>query len=143
MSERVSLPQAAQEIGCNVEFLRRQMRRKDKGRWDLGEVVPPDVPGGNYQYLIFRAKLDALLGKKENHMEYETYSIVRCRNTGFVFREGDTVTVVLKNGGEINDCMIIDIIEDGFLYRQGKKNEKIKYEDIAEVKHYLKGKETS
>ena len=55
MSQRLTVKEAATEIGCNVEYLRRQMKA---GRWDLGSVIKVK----NYQYFIFRAKLDKFLG---------------------------------------------------------------------------------
>ena len=55
MSQRLTVKEAAAEIGCNVEYLRRQMKA---GRWDLGSVIKPNAKVKNYQYFIFRAKLD-------------------------------------------------------------------------------------
>ncbi|MBO5068774.1 MAG: hypothetical protein J6C37_00185 [Roseburia sp.] len=55
------MAEAAAEIGCHPEYLRRQMARK---KWDLGNVVPPEKPGGQHEYRIFRAKLDRFLGKE-------------------------------------------------------------------------------
>lgn len=137
--DRITAAAAAREIGCNVEFLRRQMQRKDDGRWDLGEVVPPEVPGGNYQYFIFRGKLDKFLGRKDQkqmQMQYETYAVIRCKNSGFTFTVGDIVTVILKNGKQISDCMIAAINAEGFLYKQGRESGKVEYSEIVEVKHY-------
>lgn len=59
MSQRVSVANAAKEIGCNTEYLRRQMKNK---QWDLGRVVPPKKVGGQHEYFIFRTKLDKFLG---------------------------------------------------------------------------------
>ena len=59
MSQRLTVKEAAAEIGCNVEYLRRQMKA---GRWDLGSVIKPTSKVKNYQYFIFRAKLDRFLG---------------------------------------------------------------------------------
>lgn len=59
--ERVSVKDAAAEIGCAQEYLRRQMK---SGRWNLGEVVKPSTHGCHYEYFIFRAKLDKFLGKE-------------------------------------------------------------------------------
>lgn len=135
--DRITAAAAAREIGCNVEFLRRQMQRKDEDRWDLGEVVPPEVPGGNYQYFIFRGKLDRFLGRKDQkQMQYETYAVIRCKNSGFIFNIGDTVTVILKNGKQISDCMIAMINEGGFIYKQGRESGKVEYSEVVEVKHY-------
>ena len=60
--EKVSVEQAAKEIGCAPEYLRRQMR---SGRWNLGEVIKPARTATNYRYFVFRAKLDKFLGKTE------------------------------------------------------------------------------
>lgn len=57
--QRVSVPNAAKEIGCSPDYLRQKMKRKE---WDLGVVVPPKKPRGIYQYFIFRSKLDKFLG---------------------------------------------------------------------------------
>mgnify|MGYP000279122542 CR=1 FL=1 len=59
MRQRLTVKEAAAEIGCNVEYLRRQMKA---GRWDLGSVIKPNAKIKNYQYFIFRAKLDKFLG---------------------------------------------------------------------------------
>lgn len=66
MSQRVSVKDAAKEIGCAPEYLRRQMK---SGRWKLGEVIKPSIDGCQHEYFIFRAKLDVFLGKevKEIH----------------------------------------------------------------------------
>lgn len=57
--QRVKVAEAAREIGCHPEYLRRQMRA---GKWDLGKVVRSTRCGGKYEYFIFRAKLDRFLG---------------------------------------------------------------------------------
>lgn len=63
--QRVSVEDAAEEIGCDNDFLRQMMKKKE---WDLGTVVPPVKAGGVYKYYIFRPKLDKFLGieKREN-----------------------------------------------------------------------------
>ena len=58
-NQRLSVKQAAAEIGCDPEYLRRQMR---SGKWDLGSVIRPGKGVSIYQYFIFRAKLDKFLG---------------------------------------------------------------------------------
>ena len=58
--QRVSVADAAREIGCYPEYLRRQMRA---GKWRIGEVVKPTGASGRYSYFIFRAKLNEFLGK--------------------------------------------------------------------------------
>ncbi|MGN0346518.1 MAG: hypothetical protein ACI4DU_04455 [Lachnospiraceae bacterium] len=67
-SNRVSVKDAAAEIGCAPEYLRRQMK---SGRWDIGEVVKPERGKTQYEYFIFRAKLDRFLGNEgEDGKEY-------------------------------------------------------------------------
>ncbi|EOS27657.1 hypothetical protein C806_00104 [Lachnospiraceae bacterium 3-1] len=63
MSQRVSLTEAAKEIGCCKEFLRQQMK---KGEWDLGEYVKPGKGQKKASYFIFREKLDRFLGILNN-----------------------------------------------------------------------------
>lgn len=58
MSQRVSIEEAAKEIGCCKEYLRRQMK---SGKWNLGKVVKPPPGGSIYQYFIFREKLNKFL----------------------------------------------------------------------------------
>lgn len=60
--QRVKVADAAREIGCHPEYLRRQMQA---GKWDLGKVVRPARGSGKYEYFIFRAKLDRFLGLEE------------------------------------------------------------------------------
>lgn len=143
--DRITAAAAAREIGCDVEFLRRQMQRKDGGRWDLGEVVPPETPGGNYKYFIFRGKLDRFLGRKgeSTEMKYETYSVIRCQNTGFSFRAGDTVSIEKRSGERISGCMIAAVNAEGFMFKKGKESGIVQYAEIAEIKHCLDGKEAT
>ena len=61
--QRVSVAEAAAEIGCHQQYLRNQMRAK---KWDLGRVVLPEKKGGQCMYLIFRPKLDRFLGLEKN-----------------------------------------------------------------------------
>lgn len=61
-NQRVKVADAAKEIGCHPEYLRRQMKA---GKWDLGKVVKPRTVGGNYEYFIFRTKLDRFLGMEQ------------------------------------------------------------------------------
>lgn len=62
MSERVSLPAAALELGCSQQAVREHMKR---GIWDLGSVVPvwKSKSRRKYSYHIYRHKLDRHLGK--------------------------------------------------------------------------------
>lgn len=66
MSERVSLYQAAKELGMAPQGLREYMKR---GLIDVG-VVLPSITGNQYSYHIYREKLDKYLGKgKEDEKE--------------------------------------------------------------------------
>lgn len=66
-SERVRPEDAAREIGCATEYLRRQMK---SGVWkELGIVVKPKKPGGNHEYFIFRSKLNKFLGIEEGKVQ--------------------------------------------------------------------------
>lgn len=59
MSQRVSVQEAAREIGCDKEYLRRKMK---KGEWDLGSYGKPERGQKKGTYFIFRNKLDKFLG---------------------------------------------------------------------------------
>lgn len=59
MSERVTVQQAAKELGLAPQGVRVQMQR---GMLDIGRVVP-SVRGNGQRYLIYRDKLDRELGK--------------------------------------------------------------------------------
>lgn len=59
--QRVRVEDAAREIGCCPGYLRQQMRA---GVWELGTVVKPSRKNGNYEYFIFREKLDRFLGRE-------------------------------------------------------------------------------
>lgn len=64
MKERVSLPEAARELGCSPQAVREHMKC---GIWDLGEVIAPGQRGRrNWAYYVFRPKLDRLIGKEVN-----------------------------------------------------------------------------
>lgn len=64
MSERVSLKDAAAELGCSQQCVREHMKR---GVWDLGSVVrnPDKRSNKQYSYYIYRRKLDKILGKED------------------------------------------------------------------------------
>lgn len=63
MKERVSIAAAAEELGISPQSVRECMKR---GIFDIGEAIPPDRKGvKTWTYLIFRRKLDKLLGKEE------------------------------------------------------------------------------
>lgn len=59
-SQRVRVEDAAKEIGCCPEYLRRQMKSE---KWNLGKVVKPAGRGAQCEYFIFRTKLDEFLGR--------------------------------------------------------------------------------
>ena len=63
MSERVSVEQAAKEIGIAPQGLREYMKR---GLIDIGAVLPNiSGKGKSKRYLISRSKLDKYLGREE------------------------------------------------------------------------------
>lgn len=64
MSERVSVVEAAKEIGCAPGFLRLKMKT---GEWDLGAYSKPPRGGKNFSYYVFRSKLDRFLGKGDGN----------------------------------------------------------------------------
>lgn len=57
---RVSLEQAAKEIGMAPQGLREYMKR---GKINIGYVLPA-LSGNGHRYIIFRDKLDEYLGKR-------------------------------------------------------------------------------
>ncbi len=68
MSQRVSVPDAAKEIGCDQNYLRQQMRR---GEWDLGSYVRPGRGKKKASYFVFRNKLDKFLGIAQEYSAKE------------------------------------------------------------------------
>lgn len=65
MSERVTVEQAARELGLAPQGVREYMKR---GLIDIG-VVLPAVQGEKKRYVIFRSKLDRFLGKGNEDAE--------------------------------------------------------------------------
>ena len=59
--QRVSLMQAAKELGMNPQGVREYMKR---GLIDIGFVVP-NMTGSGFRYIIMRNKLDKILGLRE------------------------------------------------------------------------------
>lgn len=59
-TERVTLAQAAKELGLAPQGLREYMKR---GLIDIGVVLPSASTGKTDRYLIYRDKLDKVLGK--------------------------------------------------------------------------------
>ena len=62
-SNRVTVAQAAQELGIPAQALRERMKRKIGGIATIGEVLPPLNGKGHLSYLIYRDRLDRYLGK--------------------------------------------------------------------------------
>lgn len=61
-SKRVSVLQAARELGVSPQAVRIQMQR---GILDIGEVMEcVNGESGRFRYWIFRDKLDRVLGKQ-------------------------------------------------------------------------------
>jgi predicted transcriptional regulator len=58
-SNRVSVQDAARELGMNPQGVREYMKR---GLIDIGMVVP-SVTGNGMRYIIMREKLNKVLGK--------------------------------------------------------------------------------
>lgn len=59
-TKRVSLKQAAKELGLAPQGVREYMKR---GLIDIGSVLPSTMSGQTNRYLIYRDKLDRYLGK--------------------------------------------------------------------------------
>lgn len=57
---RVTVKQAASELGISIPFLRLLMR---KGEINIGKFVKTSLKGKRGQYLIYRDLLDKELGK--------------------------------------------------------------------------------
>lgn len=60
MSQRVTVAQAAKELGLAPQGVREYMKR---GLIDIGSVLP-SIKGDRQTYMIFRDKLDEYMGKK-------------------------------------------------------------------------------
>lgn len=59
--ERVTVCDAAKELGCSPAALREHMKR---GLWDLGVALPPQKTGkAVWEFHVYRTKLDRHLGK--------------------------------------------------------------------------------
>lgn len=63
MSQKVTVRNAAKEIGCDPEYLRRKMKT---GEWDLGEY---EKGKKRARYFVFRKKLDKFLGIMEEQCQ--------------------------------------------------------------------------
>ena len=64
--ERVSLLDAARELGMNPQGLREYMKR---GLIDIG-IVLPNSKGTGFRYIIMREKLNRILGKERGDLFY-------------------------------------------------------------------------
>lgn len=62
IKQRVSVEQAAKELGCSPQEVRLNMQ---DGTWELGEVIPPVKGKKRWKYYVYREKLDLHLGKKQ------------------------------------------------------------------------------
>lgn len=62
INNRVSLPEAAKELGMSQQAVREHMKRKVI---DIGYVLP-GIEGKRKNYLIYRDKLDKFLGKAQS-----------------------------------------------------------------------------
>ncbi len=78
MSQRVRVEDAAREIGCCVEYLRRKIQ---SGEWDLGEYGKPKKGQKKGSYFIFRHKLDNFLGIIGNEEIQENRKMVNTAST--------------------------------------------------------------
>ena len=57
--KRVSVIEAARQIGCSPNKVREKMKR---GRWKLGIVEPPEKGGRpTYEYFIYQHLIDEFL----------------------------------------------------------------------------------
>lgn len=68
MSERVSVAQAARELGMAQQGVREYMKR---GLIDIGDVLPSVSGTKTLRYFIYRNKLDKHLGKEKETYETE------------------------------------------------------------------------
>lgn len=66
--ERVSLLDAARELGMNPQGLREYMKR---GLIDIGLVLP-NSKGTGFRYIIMREKLNRVMGKEREGVFYGT-----------------------------------------------------------------------
>lgn len=57
--KRISVKEAARQIGCSQQKVREKMKR---GRWQIGFVEPPEKGGSPiYEYFIYQHLLDDFL----------------------------------------------------------------------------------
>lgn len=61
-TERVSVKEAATILGVYPPAIYEHMKAKGENHWDLGIYVPPKTKRGYGQYIIFRRKLNKLIG---------------------------------------------------------------------------------
>ena len=61
VSERISVKDAAEILGCRPQGVREKMKR---GIWDLGEAISPKQSGKqHWEYHIYRAKIEHQIGR--------------------------------------------------------------------------------
>lgn len=66
-SQRVSVADAARELGCSPASVREHMRWKI---WHIGVATPPEKTGKKtWEFAIYRAMLDKHLGIDRNKFE--------------------------------------------------------------------------
>lgn len=64
MCERVTIEQAAQELGVSKQSVREHMKRK---LWDIGDALSPAQTGKTlWEYHIYRHKLNRHLGREDS-----------------------------------------------------------------------------
>lgn len=61
---RVSVAQAAAELGIPAQALRERMKQKVGEIATIGEVLPPLRGNGRLYYVIYRDRLDRYLGRE-------------------------------------------------------------------------------
>ena len=53
------------------------------------------------------------------------------------------MSIEKRSGERISGCMIAAVNAEGFIYKRGKDTGIARYEEIAEIRHYLDGKEAT
>lgn len=62
--ERVSVAQAAKELGMNAQAVRERMKRKEIDIGDVYKSIQKTGRKQTYQYYIYRSKLDAYISER-------------------------------------------------------------------------------
>ncbi len=68
-SNRVTVAQAAAELGIPAQALRERMKRKVGEIANIGEVLPQLNGSKRLYYVIYRNRLDQYLGKSRREIE--------------------------------------------------------------------------